>query len=229
MRMRFSLVIALALTSGGVASAQETEPAPPFPVIDVALAPLPVAFEHGKAATYHGAVNSTLGSGFRLVGLSMMQPVAVTVVAAAKDKPVRVAIGKTWAAPDRTVETSTSDGTVTQLFRTDDVAEIHVRAVDGAEGEREYGIVIWVGDEKSDYPDMPSDVKFGKPDEAKTQRATVAVAPSPGAPAATPPAAPAPAPAAAPAAATSPVLWVIAALLAVLVVFAGIFLLRRKK
>lgn len=221
MRMRLSLVAALALSAAGVASAQETEPAPPFPVIDVALAPLPVAFEHGKAATYHGAVNSTLGSGFRLVGLSMMQPVAVTVVAADKDKPVRLAIGKTWAAPDRTVETSTSDGTATELFRTDDVAEIHVRAVDGAEGEREYGIVIWVGDEKSDYPDMPSDVKFGKPEEAKTQRAAGAVAPSPpaSAPASTP----------APAAAASPVLWVIAGLLAVLVVFAGLFLLRRKK
>jgi hypothetical protein len=223
---RTSLAVVVALASMRVAYAQQTEPAPPFPVIDVALAPLPVAFEHGKAATYHGAVNSTLGSGFRLSGLSMMQPVAVTVVAAANDKPVRLAIGKTWASPDRTVETG-SDGTVTELFRTDDLAEIHVRAVDGAEGEREYGIVIWVGDEKSDYPDMPSDVKFGKPEDAKTKRATVAGgAPSP-APA--PPVAPAAAPAQAPAAGTSPVLWVIAALLGVLVVFAGIFLLRRKK
>lgn len=234
MRSLFWVLVALVLVGPATASAQETEPKPPFPVTDVVVQPMPSAFDHGKAATFHGSADRT-GVGFRVPELSMFRPVAITLVAANKDQPVQLAIGKTWASPDRTGVTG-SDGTVTELFRTDGVAEIHVRTPDGVEGAREYGIVIWVGDEKTDYPDMPSDVKFGQPDAAKHGRATAALAPvaqapgqapnqpSPG----SPPAAAAVEPPA-PASGTSPVLWLIAGLLGVLVVFAGIALLRRKR
>lgn len=218
------LALALALAASA-ASAQSTEPTPPFPVQQVELAPQPELFAHGKAALYHGEV-SEQGHGFALAGLSMMQPIGVTVLAD-PDEPVTLTIGKEWALADRTASTDAA-GHATELFRTDDLVQLRVHAP-GAAAPRRYDLVIWVGDERTDYPDMPSPVDFGRPEEA-------AKPPSP-APEATPTPAPAAPPPTSPSAPPSPpsanslhlVLWVIAGLLAALVAIAGVAVFRRRK
>lgn len=220
------LVLALALALvAPAARAQSTEPTPPFPVQQVELAPQPELFAHGNAALYHGEVTEQ-GHGFALAGLSMMQPVGITVLAD-PDNPVTLTIGKEWALADRTASTDAA-GHATELFRTDDLLQLRVHAP-GAAAPRRYDLVIWVGDERTDYPDMPSPVDFGRPEEA---------AKSPGpAPAATPAPGATPTPAATASPPTSPsapnstqlVLWVIAGLLAALVAIAGVAVFRRRK
>ncbi len=219
-----ALVLALAASA---ASAQSTEPTPPFPVQQVELAPQPELFAHGKAALYHGEV-SEQGHGFALAGLSMMQPIGVTVLAD-PDEPVTLTIGKEWALADRTASTDAA-GHTTELFRTDDLVQLRVHAP-GAAAPRRYDLVIWVGDERTDYPDMPSSVDFGRPEEAAKPPGP-ASAPTPA-----PEATPTPAPVAAPPTSPSPpsanslhlVLWVIAGLLAALVAIAGVAVFRRRK
>ena len=224
-------VVLLASVSG--ASAQSTEPQPPFPFKDVTLSPKPDMFDNGKAIVVHGDV-SELGFGFRLKGLTMLQPVAITVVAEKPAEPVELVIGKDWTTADRTARTD-DKGVATELFRSDDVVEIRVHSPAGSgTAPRGYDLVIWAGDEKTDYPDMPSAMAFGNADRAKNGRAA-AVASAPPAPptgSASGSAAPTPAtaaPAASGGGSNNTVLWVIAGLLAALVVIGGIAMMRRKK
>lgn len=224
---RLALLLALALAASP-AKAQSTEPAPAFPVQQVELAPQPELFAHGTAALFHGEVSEP-GYGFTFAGVSMLQPIAVTVLAD-PGAPVTLAIGKEWALAERTTSTA-AEGHATELFRTDDIVTLRVHAPDAATPRR-YDLVIWVGDERVDYPDMPSSIDFDRPEEAQQAKVAAPPAAPPASPALAGPPAPAPA---APATAPPPtgslqlVLWVIAALLAALVAIAGVAVLRRKK
>ena len=221
------LVLALALGLAAPARAQPTEAPPSFFVQQVELAENRELFSHGKAAIFHGEVG-VQGHGFALAGLSMLQPVAVTLLAD-PSAPVTMTIGKDWTFAERTATTDAA-GHATELLRTDDLAQIHVFAQDAAQ-RRSYDLVIWVGDERTDYPDMPSAIDFDRPEEAKRDpgRPVGGGEASPPASSALP-AAPAPASPQTPEPrSTELVLWVIAALLAALVVLASVALFRRRK
>ena len=217
------LAVVLGLGLGAsVARAQPTEAPPPFPVQQVELAEDREHFTHGKAAIFHGEVG-VQGHGFALAGLSMLQPVAVTLLAD-PGAPVTLTIGKEWAFAERTAVTD-AGGHVTELFRTDDLAGIHVFAPDASQ-RRAYDLVIWVGDERTDYPDMPSPIDFDQPEEAKRAPEQVAS----GGETTPPTSSPAPAsPQASEPRSMELVLWVIAGLLAALVVLASVALFRRRK
>ena len=93
------LVLSLALGLAAPARAQPTEAPPHFPVQQVELVENSELFTHGKAAIYHGEVGAQ-GHGFALAGLSMLQPVAVTLLAD-QGAPVTMTIGKEWALAER--------------------------------------------------------------------------------------------------------------------------------
>jgi len=223
-----ALALAMLATAAPPARAQQTEPEPTFPVKLVKVAAIPAMFAHGQAAVFHGTVD-TAGAGFRVPGLTMLTPVAVSVFARDASKPIKLTLGKDWQTADRTVETG-ADGSVTEMFRTDDEARIHLSSRDG---ESSFDLVIWVGPERTDYPDIASAINFGKPEVAKARPATSAAAAgsatavSVGSGSSTPSSAPGQSPARSQG--TSPVLWIIAGLLGALVVIAGIAVLRRKR
>jgi len=219
------LVVLAIMCHGSPALAQQTEPDPKIPIEEVKLAVMPEWFPTGKTATYRGEVDAD-GVGFRLAGLTMRTPVAVTVIGV-PTAPIKLSIGKSWTTEDRKVDTTT-DSVVLERFRTDDEALIRIRSLGD---RRPFELIIWVGDERTDYPDEVGPIDFGEPARAKGP----APAPVPGgsgtpAPASAGSQAPAATPGSPPASTTSsPVMWVIAGLLAVIVLLFVIVLLRRKR
>lgn len=216
------IVAALLLVAGRPTFAQwKVEEDPSFQVVDVEVKPIPERFALGKGAHFHGRVD-TQGVGFRLGGLGMLIPVAVTLLVPDPSRPVKLALGKEWNVPERSTETGPAGG-CTELFRTDDAVQI--RVFSPAEPRR-FDLIIWVGEERTDYPDMPSAIDFGQADRAAARNSSNApslpASPANGGPPGTTGAFPTPGD-------DPPVaLWVIAGLLGALVVMAGVALLRRR-
>jgi hypothetical protein len=183
----------------------QVEEKPAFQVHKVQLKAQPELIEHGKSAFFHGTVDEA-GLGFELSELGILQPVAVSVFAIDPAQPVSLRISSDeWKAVERE-STSDSKGFTTQQFRAQSWAQVRVFS---PSGPRKFQLVIWAGDEKTDYPDMPTSIKYGALRNGKAAGASDA--------------------AAAPAAGGgNTVLWVIAGLLGALVIIALIFVLRRK-
>lgn len=230
------LVFIVAMGLAAPAAAQQTEPDPGIPIEEVTLAPRPEWFPTGKTATYTGEVDAE-GVGFHLSGLTMRMPVAITLIGVPK-APISLAIGKSWGAPERTADT-TADGVVAERFRTDDDAMIRVRSL----GERRhFELIVWVGDERTDYPDERSPLDFDQ--AARIKAGGSAAPPAGGSATATPPAGSGSAATSAPSApsaptppaqavpssgGTSPVVWVIAGALVAIVLLLVVIVLRRKR
>ena len=195
-----------------MASAQEgdVEAKPAFQIHKVELKAQPEFVEHGKVAFYHGTVDET-GLGFEVSGLGILQPVAVSVFAIDPAQPVSLQISSDeWKQVERE-STSDAKGFTSQQFRAQSWAQVRVFS---PSGPRKFQLVIWAGDEKTDYPDMPSSIKYGGLRDGKPVGGGGAseAAPSGGGEGG----------------GGNTVLWVIAALLGLLVVIALVFVLRRK-
>ena len=231
--MRLPLVIiVVAAFSTPIAWAQPTEPEPPFPVHEVKLQKKPNLAPTGTVALYEGTVDE-IGLGYRLSNTSMLMPVSVTV-ASLSNVGVRVTIGKSWTDAERTFE-ATGDKVVTERYRTDDVSQIKVASM--SKDTARFVLMIWVGDERTDYHDVTSPLDLGQPERVRVG-ASGSTSPTGGSGSSTkPPEAPAPpaAPAHTPSSPAStggesgsPVLWIIAGLLGVIVIL-GVVALRRRK
>lgn len=231
--MRSTAIVLVGISIATAAWGQQTEPKPPFPIHEVKLQKQVKLAPTGSVAVYEGTVDE-IGLGYRISNTSMMMPVSVTVTSLS-ELGVKVAIGKTWTEADRSLDTS-QEGTVTARYRTDDVSQIKIAAA--SKGTARFVMMIWVGDEQTDYPDVTSPLDWGQRERARgpgggnsTGSASAPTAPQPGSGSAaplTPTPTPAPKPEPASSGGTSPVLWVIAGLLGVLVVVALIALRRRK-
>lgn len=207
-----AMVCAAGVFAPRMASAQEgeVEEKPAFQIHKVELKAQPEFVEHGKVAFYHGTVDET-GLGFEVSGLGILQPVAVSVFAIDPAQPVSLQISSDeWKQVERE-STSDEKGFTSQQFRAQSWAQVRVFS---PSGPRKFQLVIWAGDEKTDYPDMPTSIKYGALRDGKPVGGG-----GPAAPASS---------GGGESGGSNTVLWVIAGLLGMLVVIALVFVLRRK-
>jgi hypothetical protein len=130
-----------ALAAVAPLAAQQGAKEPQFTVLTPAAQ---AGVEHGRMATASGRAGAAVER-YSVQDLDLMQPVAVTVIAADPGAPVRLEVVKgEWEKVFRTCDTDAT-GQCAVRFRTQGNFGVQVRSTSGAEAAYELG--VWVGDE----------------------------------------------------------------------------------
>lgn len=136
------------LVATTLALATVTAQAPPH-IYKLYLKELP-QLPHGKSIAIEGTTDKN-GDHFLVEALSVLQPVAVTLITNQVEEPLTLTLHKDrWDEIQRSATTGQT-GRCTEKFRTQGDTQIRV-STDGP--PRSYYLVVWVGEEVE--PDIPS-------------------------------------------------------------------------